>query len=216
VAPPAPASANASEAELATAKKGGADALDALAKRFPKDAAVLRALVVARGAANSHDTVEALERLHGLDASALQDDVIIGIIKGAADDPEQRKKALVIMGTMMGSKGPDVLYELSLSSAASRADAKTLLTTEAVRKSATPALLIAFDLREAASCSAKAELLTRVSAEGDQRCVLILQPLVAGSSSGCGFLKLGGCPAKCAKEAARMQQAIAAIRARAE
>jgi hypothetical protein len=92
--------------------------------------------------------------------------------------------------------------------------ADQLLATEAVRAKATPALLIANDLRKAASCSAKVPLLERVIEVGDERSATILAPLGASAKNGCGKKKKLPCPALCPAEAERFLDAVAKVRAR--
>ncbi len=212
-----PVAKRASEAELAQAKQGGLPTLQALAEKYPDDPEVLRSLLIAHSAApgGTMAALETAERLYKLDPEALQDEVIMQVLRRAADGPpEQRAKALAIIGLQLGPRGPDVLYDIAHSNSAARADAGALLGSDSVKRLATPALLIAVDLREASGCDQKAALLDRVVQHGDERCIEILQPLTVGKRSGCGFLNLGACPAQCHAQAGRMQQAITAIRAR--
>jgi serine/threonine-protein kinase len=214
---PGKARSQASEEELQAAQTAGTLALRELSERHPKDARVVKALLLARAAEPDGlaEALELAERLHGLDPKALQDRRVATVVKlgveGSADD---RARALALMGSKMGTAGPDMLYDLTLTPAAAQAPARSLLDSEAVRKHASAAVLIAHDLRQAKSCQAKAALLERAAKDGDQRSALILRPLTVGTRSGCGFLNLRSCPAPCAAEAPRIKQALQAIQAR--
>jgi hypothetical protein len=96
--------------------------------------------------------------------------------------------------------------------AAARADG--LLSTPDVRARATPALLIAYELRKAATCAARVPLLDRAIEVGDERSVAILQPLGVSSKRGCGKKKRMPCPAACPAEAERYLDAVSKIKAR--
>jgi tRNA A-37 threonylcarbamoyl transferase component Bud32 len=205
----------ASDEELAAAEKSGG--LRELAARYPSDARVLRAFMLERGATGEGlaEAIELAGKLHGLDDKALVDERVAALVKkGVEGTAATRDRALDLMGTAMGQKGPDLLYELTLTPSPSQEKARALLDSEAVRKHASPAVLVAHDLRQAKSCQAKAQLLDRAGKEGDQRSVTILRPLTMGTRSGCGFLKLRACAPPCPGEAGRMSQAINAIQAR--
>jgi hypothetical protein len=118
------------------------------------------------------------------------------------------------MTEAMGSVGPDLLYDLTISDARAAARADALLSTEAVRARATPAVLVANDLRKATTCAARVPLLERAAEFGDERSVATLSPLAASSRRGCGKKKKQPCPAKCPAEAERYLDAVSKIRAR--
>jgi hypothetical protein len=118
------------------------------------------------------------------------------------------------MTQRMGSTGPDLLYELAITSGKAEKRAEELLQTPEVQQLATPALLIAMELRAANSCAGRLPLLERAAALGDERSLTVLGPPATGSKRGCGRRKRSPCPAPCAAEAARYNQAISRIQSR--
>jgi serine/threonine-protein kinase len=207
----------ATPAELAHAKDKGVDGLQPLAERYPTDPAVLKALLLAF-ASRANGLVDAMtlaKRLFAVAPEEAQDQDLKFLVKRAASTPGQASSlAFPLMAESMGSIGPDLLYDLTLTDARASVRADQLLATEAVRAKATPALLIANDLRKAASCSAKVPLLERVIEVGDERSATILAPLGASAKKGCGKKKKLPCPAACPAEAERFLDAVAKVRAR--
>jgi hypothetical protein len=207
----------ATPAELAQAKEKGVDGLQPLAERYPTDPAVLKALLLAF-ASRANGLVDAMtlaKRLFAVAPEEAQDSDLKFLVKRAASTPGQASSlAFPLMAESMGSVGPDLLYDLTLTDARASVRADQLLATEAVRAKATPALLIANDLRKAASCSAKVPLLERVIEVGDERSATILAPLGASAKKGCGKKKKLPCPALCPAEAERFLDAVAKVRAR--
>jgi len=203
--------------ELAKASEKGVDGLQPLAERYPNDPAVLRALLLAF-ASRANGLVDAMsiaKRLFEVAPERAEDKDVRFLVKRAAATPGQASAiAFPLLSNSMGSAGPDLLYELTLTDARASVKADELLASEAVRAKATPALLIANDLRKAASCSARVPLLERAIAVGDERSAAILAPLGATSKKGCGKKKKSPCPAACPAESERFLDAVAKIRAR--
>ncbi len=211
-------SRRASPALLSSAQAGGVTALAKLSEKFPNDAAVLEALALAQ-AGSKQSRVAALntiERLLELDRKASNNPAIEQVLRSAAaGPPAENHAAFSIMGTKMGSRGPDLLYELSAKpSLKKRADAK--LAELLVVEKASPALRVALGLRAAKSCVAVAALLDGAAQEGDKRSIPLLQRQVATRTKKCGFLGLKRCrsKAKCAAQAHAINKAVVAIRAR--
>ncbi len=215
--PPVDSGPRATGAELAKAKEKGVDGLQALAERYPTDPAVLKALLL-EFASRANGLVDAMalaKRLFAVAPQEAQDKDVRFLVKRAAATPGQASAlAFPLLAEGMGSAGPDLLYELTLTDARAAARADELLASEPVRARATPALLIANDLRKAASCSARVPLLERAIEVGDERSAAILGPLGASSKKGCGKKKKMPCPAACPAEAERFLDAVAKIRAR--
>jgi hypothetical protein len=205
-----------SEAELRDAAAAGASSLGALVKRFPRDPQARRALALAL-ATDATTRIRALEEIEiylALSPESAGDKDLIAIVVKIAQGTEKTDRALELLAKSMDDAGRDALYELMSTAPKLASRIEALFTKADVRAGASPAWLIAFDLRRAVGCRAKVALLDRVSAEGDERCVRLLEPLTVGAASGCGFLNLGVCPAQCAGDAAAMRKAIAAVRAR--
>jgi hypothetical protein len=119
--------------------------------------------------------------------------------------------AFDIMTDEMGSVGADLLYDLMVSDPKVAKTAEQLLSTPKVTAKFSPALAIAYDLRNAKTCAARVPLLERAAGLGDKRSVSILFPLSAGSKRGCGHWKRSPCPAACAEEARAYVQAVTKI-----
>jgi hypothetical protein len=137
------------------------------------------------------------------------------LVKKAASVPgDASKLAFEAMTEHMGSAGPDLLYDLMLNDPKTTRQAQALLATQAVRQRATPALGVAYELRLATTCAAKVPLLNRVAELGDERSIALLAPLATGSKKGCGRRKKEPCPAPCAEQAKKFNEAISRIVAR--
>ena len=216
-APPVDTGPRATPEELAQAKEKGVDGLELLAARYPTDPAVLRALFLgfASRANGLVDAMALAKRLLAVAPEQAEDkDVRFLVKRGAATPGQPSALAFPLLAESMGSAGPDLLYELTLTDARASVRADQLLASEAVRAKATPALLVANDLRKAASCSARVPLLERAAAVGDERSAAILAPLGASAKKGCGKKKKLPCPAACPAEAERFLDTVAKIRAR--
>jgi serine/threonine protein kinase len=203
--------------ELARAIASGVDGLLPLAERYPRDAAVLKPLVLAFAsrATGLADAMTIAGRLFDAAPEEARDPDLRFLIKRGAGAPgEASKLAFALLTERMGSTGPDVLYELSLSGSKGQKRAEELLQQPEIRKRSTPALLIARELRAAGSCAARLPLLERAAALGDERSVAILSPLSTGTKRGCGKWKRNPCQPACAAEAGRYNQALAQIQTR--
>ncbi len=215
-APPKPRKpiARAADEELATAIDLGVDGLLPLSERYPEDPQVLRALTMAFAsrATGRVDAMAVAKRLFLVAPEARQDPDMKVLVTRAAETPgESSKLAFELMAEHMGAVGPDLLYDLMLTRAALTARARQYLQQPAIRDKATPALKVAFDLREAQDCEARLPLLGRAAQLGDARALAVLQPLVQGTKKGCGKWKSQPCAAACATQAAEYQQTISSI-----
>lgn len=128
--------------------------------------------------------VTSLERLLSVEPAAAEDrelrDAIVDLtqritlVEGPAPD-----RLFELIAHKMGTTGGDLLYELLTtkggSRAAKRADA--LLRDAALRDRGTPAMRIAYDLREAKRCDDKIALFPRAASDGDNRTLGQLQLL---------------------------------------
>lgn len=227
VAPPAPAPAPAapkvegqnaaSSDELALAVSKGVDGLLPLSERYPQDPAVLRRLVFAFAsrATGLKDAMVVARRLFGVAPAETRDPDLRFLVKKAAGTAgEASRLAFNVITQHMGDAGPDVLYELMLTDPKVTVQAQQLLATPAVKQRATPALLVAYELRTANSCAARLPLLERASELGDERASQVLLPLSVGNKRGCGRWKKSPCPPPCAEEARRYSEAVARIATR--
>ncbi len=198
---------------VATASGQGATALEELATRYPDDPAVWRALMRAhakdkRGA----DAMRAVAKLAAINERAVDDDEVEAAITSAAQGTaDSADAAFALMESGLGSKGPDVLYDLSTTKGLSprtMARAKQTLAKPEVKLRMSPALSVAMDLKSASGCEAKRALLGRAKEQGDARALPPLRQLT--TPRGCGFLALGDCWS-CLRRDNALGAAIAAI-----
>jgi tRNA A-37 threonylcarbamoyl transferase component Bud32 len=191
----------ASAGELAAAMKAGGLALEKLAKKYPTDPTVVRSLVSVYAAkeATALHALEWSKKLLELRPDEANSDMIRKLAMTASQGAEPAaSRAFELMGKSMGHFGPDLLYDLYIGAKQEvKTRAKRVLTEPETRALATPALLVAFDLRAADGCPAQAELLDRAAAEGDRRAVQLLSLATEGTRTGCGKKNRQPCPAKC-------------------
>lgn len=131
---------------------------------------------------NMKGALEALEALVALDVEVLSDPLVRGNVVALAQsvsllqgkDPE---RFLDLLATKAGTRGIDVLYELVTTKGGSRAaqDSDLYLRDANVLERASPALKIAWELRQAETCVQKKPLLARASSDGDRRALGQLQ-----------------------------------------
>jgi eukaryotic-like serine/threonine-protein kinase len=214
---PAPRVANATEDEVARATREGAEALEALAVAHPTDARIPRALYSAY--AEAHRPVDALRviaRLVELEKSAASEQGVVAAVTSAAlsgGTGADAAFALLEGERPMNEQGVDILYEIATRGGPSPGKTRALLSLAkpAVRAHATPATLVALEVREAKGCAARRALLKRARDVGDARTLAALRPLTA--TRGCGFLGLGNCH-KCLHADGALRDAITAIESR--
>lgn len=215
----APVGKAASASELGAAKAKGLAGLLPLRARYPEDPDVLRPLALALGEdKRTHgDAVSALKQLFKLvpkDTSDRQLRTLV--IRIAASGGGAAEPALELMSQGMGEAGPDLLYDLFLTSSALRPRITRLFDDQALRSNASPALSIAYDLRSADSCAARVSLLDRAKKHGDERSIATLQMLSSRTKKGCGYGKRKPCPAPCGAQAKAFIAATTEMRARLE
>lgn len=225
VASPPPPPANpgvavgprASADEVRAATAAGVEGLLALAKRFPGDPAVLEPLVIALGATTEGlaRAMAELDTLLGVAPERANDKTLGSLVVKAALSPgEASTRALDLMGSRMGSLGADMLYDLMLTSVPLRQATRERLDDPRVRKTFSPALAIAFDLRAAKSCEDRLPLLARALEHGDSRTVSALIGMSTGAKKGCGAKKRQPCPPTCPAEAQRFRDTALTLQAK--
>jgi len=215
--PPEPARpSKATPDELEDAQAKGVTALAELAERYGSDPAVLEALVVAyaKDKASYKQAVRTARKLlESAPEKATDPDVERAMLMVANGPLDTADGAIELMATNMGSRGPDLLYELVTAPGIGKYPkerAGTLLKDPVVRRLATPALLMANDLRVTAPCSRK-DLFDRAKVEGDARTLGLLKPMLV--TKGCGMFRRGDCFA-CLKNRAELRATIDAIEKR--
>jgi hypothetical protein len=210
----------ATDDELAVAVAAGVDGLLPLSEKYPKDPRVLERLLVsfatfASRATGYADAMSVAKRLIAVAPEYMRSEALGHIVRRAAETPGNAStSAFELMSGPLGSIGPDLLYQLSLSDAKGDGRARALLATPAVQALATPALRVALDVRAAAGCEAVPALLPRARALGDQRTAALLAGLAQGSKSGCGKWKRSPCVAQCKDQSKEILDVVRIIQLR--
>jgi hypothetical protein len=200
--PPEVVLQTAPEADLVAAVAEGPDGLRVLSERYPRDPAVLKALVLAF--ASKSDTlieaVEATRRLLGIAPEERDDTDVRYIVTRAANDRGKASElAFVVMSQHMGKAGADLLYDLMLQRPELETRAKIALESSRRASQFSPALAIAYDLRFAPSCASRLGLLPRAREVGDERSAQQLINL-SRRPPNCKKTKTRLCRSKCGDE----------------
>jgi hypothetical protein len=205
--PPAPPVGDlglASPEELSAAISQGTDALVKLKERYPNDAKVLRACAFAQASKSPGlaDAAGTLQRLFTLSPEASNDtDLQYMVMQMARTQGDASRRSFKLLGSHMGTVGPDLLYKLSLTHSEQRDQALKTLAQPDTRKHFSPALAVAYELQFAGSCAARLPLLSRAGQFGDERAIRILTPLATDKARGCGPKKNLPCKSTCPKQA---------------
>jgi serine/threonine protein kinase len=204
----------ASKEELRAATGQGEKGWLPLADRYPNDARVLRALVLAHAshAGGLGDAMTVARRLFQLAPDEAKSMDMQYLIQRAAENPGPAADlAWKLLAEDMGTHGPDVLYRLVVTKPRLTEHAKQLLGDETIRPRITAALAIAYELRSAPSCPARLPLLDRAIEVGDERAIAVLAGLSTGSARGCGKNKRKSCMPACPEQVEQFRQAMAKL-----
>ena len=202
----------------ARASKGEPAALGQIAALPPPDRGTKAAVALATGyfSSGKHlEGIEAVEDALDLDASLSSKPELLRGVRLAAEAPTARVRAIELAAKRLGPAGADLLFDIWVSTPgktpATRA-AREWLDSESVRKGASPALQLALEVRETKTCNGLAELMPRMTKEGDDRSLKTLERL--RTNSGCGFLGFEDCY-PCLRQGTALDDAIAAVATRA-
>jgi len=202
----------AGEEELRAARGRGVDGWLPLADRYPTDARVLRALVLAHAnrATGLGDAMLVARRLFQVaPEEAKSGGGIRYLVQRAAETPgAPAELAWKMMAEEMGIYGPDMLYRLTLTKPKLAQRAEQLLDDAAVHQRLSPALAVAHELRSASSCPVRLTLLDRAIEVGDKRALAVLAGLSTGTARGCGKNKRKPCLPSCPEQADQFRAAI--------
>jgi tRNA A-37 threonylcarbamoyl transferase component Bud32 len=208
------AQALAPRAALVAAVAEGADGLRVLSEQYPRDPAVLKALVLAF-ASKSETLIEAMESTRRLLLVAPEkqaDADLRYIVSRAANDRGKASElAFVVMSQHMGKAGADLLYELMLRRPELETRAKIALESLRGSSQVSPALAIAYDLRFALSCASRVSLLPRAREYGDERSAQVLASLIR-RPPGCRKTRRNPCRSRCSQQFFEFSAAIREIR----
>ena len=197
------------------AGRGDPLALRQLQQRNPAERSVDESLALARGreVERSAELQKLAERVSGKPAIASAPETLKRLQEFIAD-PRTATEALRVVAGLPGSVGPDILYEV-WTGTKKRNDttrlAEELVNSRDVRVKASPALLVALDLRRADDCDEVAAILPRAIQHGDTRALRMLGKLVR--RTGCGPRKSKDCY-PCLRDGEEIMDAINAVRKR--
>jgi hypothetical protein len=197
------------------AAHGDATALRQLQEREPEDRSVDESFAVARGRELEQRTeLEQLaRRVRDKPALASAPDTLQRLLEFVANQ-RTATEALKVVADLPGSIGPDILYEIWTGTRQRNETtrlAEELVYSREVRAKASPALLVALDLRRAEDCDVVATILPRAIQHGDSRSLRMLAKLVR--RRGCGPRKSKDCY-PCLGDGELITDAINAVRKR--
>ncbi len=203
------------EVALEQAKSKGLEALTALAKERPNDGAVLLALAQAQvGAKQYAQAVGTVSKALEVDPKLNSSEKISSLLFTTAQSKSGRQETFQLLEGPMGSRGADIVYDISIDErikASVRRRAEKYLKSREFDRASSPALNIAVALRYASQCEQKHALLLRAKNVGDVRSLTYLEAFK--QRSGCGSGGKQDCY-PCLRKDSRLQDAIAAIKAR--
>jgi hypothetical protein len=214
-APPPSASAPLTVTDKAAI--GDFQALDQLKAKAPEQRTPEETFALARG--RSHNKSAALGGFATeikKDGDLLKKPDQLQRLRDFLADRETATQAAEVVVSLPGTIGPDLLWETTTGKTKSETGqlAEDLLATKAVRDKASPAVLVAADLKRAESCEPAKALLPRIAEQGDRRMLPLLSKLV--NKRGCGPAKTDDCyeclrPLDKDKDAVNLGKAIKAV-----
>ena len=157
------------------------------------------------------DAVEDVARLLAQSPARASDPELQKLLRRAASsDGEASRAAFRVMGESMGSRGPDLIWDLMVEQPELAQKAKFRLTRFKVKRLFSPQLSIAFDLRFFETCAGRISLLPRANALGDQRSLNVLASLATVPES-CAGKTSAACTPRCPREAAAFTRSMEII-----
>jgi len=209
---PAPAAdaTRPSETELSDATAQGAAGLEALAKKYPADAAALVILAGQQTAAQNFEAaLGTVNRALAASPAARENGKLMGILWRLAQSPVSDRA----FGTLhqLGARGSDIAFDLATTSdvqAPIRERAKQELGT-ALAADASPDTQAATALLLAPDCATRKSLLDRAERDGGKRTLGLLDHIASGA--GCTSSSEGACNA-CLVGSPTLKRAITELR----
>lgn len=177
----------ASDKEMEKGISGGATTLEKLAVKYPQDSRIYRALARTQAARKNYaGALRAITTLTRLDPVMASDDQMLQVVTEAALQPETSDAALTMLESGLGDRGVGALSDLADRTTMDPWRGKFFASLQkgTVRALASEATLILIDLRGAARCEDKRNLLRRAATQGDARTLSYLQQLQV--PTGCG------------------------------
>lgn len=177
------------------AASGDYKALDELKGKSAKERTAEETLALARGkSGNKERALEGFGKEIRKNPTLLQDKAQIQRLKDFLNDRETTNQAAMLLVEVPGEIGADLLFDAANHPKGNPETiqlAEDLLASKEVRAKASPALLVALDLRDATECEQFKTLLPTAVEKGDRRAVPTLIKLT--NKRGCGDTKLADC-----------------------
>lgn len=203
--------------ELERAERGDVAALSALERKKPEELRAEEALAIAQGrVAQAVGNVRKLRERLASDPGLIKDPKIAAELLRASQAPETARDALAAMAAVPGPLSADLLYEVwtgTVERSGNTELARALLLGRDVRAKASPALLVAIELRETQTCEGHLKLLPRATELGDKRSFGPLSRLLR--RTGCGPGKKADCY-PCLRSGDALKNALEAVKLRRE
>lgn len=177
--------------QLERAAAGEVQAMDELLALTPEQRSVDQAVALSKGRAVQKHM--ALDLLNETLAKSVDAEGVKKLMQ-FAQEGDTARTAIGIAASLSGSKGADLLYELSIAKGTAPEMAllaSQFLSSKSVRSNASPALALVLDLRDATECQARRLILEKAIEIGDKRLVRHIVPLT--KKSGCGPKKADDC-----------------------
>jgi hypothetical protein len=200
---------------LDRARSGEDAALKELAARPSDKRSVAEALALASGRAEQkRRNFASLRERIGKNPALLEKLETARQLLEFARDADTTDDALAAIAELPAPHAADLLFDVwTRTPGRTRATeiAEELVLTEPIRSKASPALLVALDLRRLKTCDEAPDVLSRVKAHGDKRSLTPLGRLT--KRTGCGAKKAGDCWA-CLRDGTALNDALAAAKRR--
>jgi hypothetical protein len=205
----------AAPAEFERATKGGPEALEALADRYPSDPnpriEAARAWVWARDFSRA---TSAIGRVIAMSEESKTDERVGAVLFQAAQARPSMDAAFTLLTGPMGARGAEIVWDLAADAEVQphvQQRAGAWIRTPAFRKAAPASLRLAADLRTVKTCQAARALLPAAKAGSDHRSLSQLEAW--RKTSGCGKKGTADCMA-CLREDSLLEETISAIAGR--
>jgi len=202
---------------LDRARSGDERAIGVLEHQRPEDRGTEEALALAAGkVAQEISSVSKLRARLASDPGLAKDPKVIADLRRMAQEPDTSRDALAAMAALPGPISADLLYDVWTSTpehSTATELAQALLMGRDVRPKASPALVIALDLRQAETCEANAKVLERAVDVGDKRSFAPITRLLR--RNGCGPTKHDDCFV-CLRDGDLLKRALTAVKMRRE
>ncbi|AKV00437.1 Serine/threonine-protein kinase pkn3 [Labilithrix luteola] len=180
-------STTASAEEVRAAATKGPAALEELAAKYPKDAAVTRELAFAYDAAGrGSDALRVVRLMAEADPKGVPRELLRVVLR-AASKLETADEAFRLLEGPLGPDGVDALIELSESKdvpSSTSSRAQRSLVKASVKANASPASAFLIDLEKATTCEDRHDVLLSAGRQADARALTALRELE--TKHGCG------------------------------